>query len=160
MSRALVVVCAALAFLSAALTLPDTWRWLSSQHSELRELTPVDRYQAAGFNNRLPVGGFDFFRTHVRRGDRVFDVGRMVGELQHSFMVATGRKSRAEPFISYFFHEYSSHFPKPGAAFASITARAPFYMGLNHLRIARNDYVTESYGARLVRQAKRLLRAS
>jgi hypothetical protein len=65
-----------------------------------------------------------------------------------------GRKSRAEPFISYFFHEYSSHFPKPGAAFASITARAPFYMGLNHLRIARNDYVTESYGARLVRQAR------
>lgn len=76
MSRALVVVCAALAFLSAALTLPDTWRWLSSQHSELRELTPVDRYQAAGFNNRLPVGGFDFFRTHVKRGDRVFVLAR------------------------------------------------------------------------------------
>lgn len=76
MSRALVVVCAALAFVSAALTLPDTWRWLSSQHSELRELTPVDRYQAAGFNNRLPVGGFDFFRTHVRRGDRVFVLAR------------------------------------------------------------------------------------
>lgn len=76
MSRALVVVCAALAFVSAALTLPDTWRWLSSQHSELRELTPVDRYQAAGFNSRLPVGGFDFFRTHVRRGDRVFVLAR------------------------------------------------------------------------------------
>lgn len=76
MNRALVVVCAALAFVSAALTLPDTWRWLSSQHSELRELTPVDRYQAAGFNNRLPVGGFDFFRTHVRRGDRVFVLAR------------------------------------------------------------------------------------
>jgi hypothetical protein len=75
-SRALVVVCAALAFVSAALTLPDTWRWLSSQHSELRELTPVDRYQAAGFPNRLPVGGFDFFRTHVRRGDRVFVLAR------------------------------------------------------------------------------------
>jgi aminoglycoside phosphotransferase (APT) family kinase protein len=110
------------------------------------------------FGTGMHVGAIDLER--MRRGDRVFDVGRMVGELQHSFMVATGRKSRAEPFISYFFHEYSSHFPKPGAAFASITARAPFYMGLNHLRIARNDYVTESYGARLVRQAKRLLRAS
>jgi hypothetical protein len=75
-SRALVVVCAALAFVSAALTLPETWRWLSSQHSELRELTPVDRYQAAGFNNRLPVGGFDFFRTHVKRADRVFVLAR------------------------------------------------------------------------------------
>jgi hypothetical protein len=104
------------------------------------------------FGTGMHVGAIDLER--MRRGDRVFDVGRMVGELQHSFMVATGRKSRAEPFISYFFHEYSSHFPKPGAAFASITARAPFYMGLNHLRIARNDYVTESYGARLVRKAR------
>ena len=76
MTRALVVLCAALALVSAALTLPDTWRWLSGQHSELSELTPVDRYQAAGFNNRLPVGGFDFFRTHVRRGDRVYVLAR------------------------------------------------------------------------------------
>jgi hypothetical protein len=30
-------------------------------------------------------------------------------------------------------------------------------MGLNLLRIARNDYITESYCQRLVRQAKRLL---
>ena len=76
MTRALVVLCAALALVSAALTLPDTWRWLSDQHSELNELTPVDRNQAAGFNNRLPVGGFDFFRAHVSRGDRVYVLAR------------------------------------------------------------------------------------
>jgi Phosphotransferase enzyme family len=110
------------------------------------------------FGTGMRVGAIDLER--MRRGDRVFDVGRMVGELQHAFMVTTGRKSRAEPFISHFFHEYSSHFPDPGAAFASITTRSPFYMGLNLLRIARNDYITESYAERLVRQAKRLLRVS
>jgi hypothetical protein len=110
------------------------------------------------FGSGMHVGAIDLER--MRRGDRVFDVGRMVGELQHAFMVATGRKSRAEPFIRHFFHEYSSHFSDPSAAYVSITAPAPIYMGLNHLRVARNDYIDESYGQRLVRQAKRLLRAN
>lgn len=72
MTRAAVWLCAALALASSALTLPDTWRWLSDQRAELEELTPVDRVQAPGFNNRLPVGAFDFFRANVRRGDRVY----------------------------------------------------------------------------------------
>ena len=76
MTRAAVVVCAALALLSSALTLPDTWAWLSDQRSDLERLGPADRVQAPGFNNRLPVGGFDFFRANVRRGDRVFVVAR------------------------------------------------------------------------------------
>jgi hypothetical protein len=33
-------------------------------------------------------------------------------------------------------------------------------MAVNLLRIARNDYVGEEYGGRLVRQAKELLRAA
>jgi hypothetical protein len=70
--RAAVVLCAVLAALSTALTLPDTWRWLSEQRSDAAELTPVDRIQAPGFSNRLPVGGFDFFRANVKRGDKVF----------------------------------------------------------------------------------------
>lgn len=76
MTRALVVACAGVALASAAITLPDTWRWLSEQRRELAQLTAVDRQQAPGFNNRLPVGGFDFFRAHVRRGDRVFVLAR------------------------------------------------------------------------------------
>jgi hypothetical protein len=70
------LVCAALALGSALLTLPDTWRWLSDQHSALVGLGPADRVQAPGFNNRLPVGGFDFFRANVRRGDRVYVLAR------------------------------------------------------------------------------------
>lgn len=76
MSRAAAGVCAAIALLSAALTLPDTWSWLSDQRRDSEELSAADRFQAAGFSNRLPVGGFDFFRTQVRRGDRVFVLTR------------------------------------------------------------------------------------
>jgi hypothetical protein len=70
--RAGVALCAALAAVSIALTLPDTWRWLSDQHRDSAELTSLDRFEAPGFNNRLPVGGFEFFRTNVKRGDKVF----------------------------------------------------------------------------------------
>lgn len=89
----------------------------------------------------------------------MFDVGRVAGELQHAFMLATGSRKRAEPFIGHFLWEYSCHFPDRGAAFASITARLPYYMALNLLRIARNDYIAPDYGARLVRKAKLLLQA-
>jgi len=33
-------------------------------------------------------------------------------------------------------------------------------MGLNLLRIARNDYIARDYGGRLVKRAKKLLRAA
>jgi hypothetical protein len=42
----------------------------------------------------------------------------------------------------------------------SVRARAPYYMALNLLRIARNDYIDRDYGGRLTNQAKRLLRAA
>ncbi len=96
----------------------------------------------------------------MKRGDRMFDVGRVAGELQHSFMNATGDKRRAEPFIGHFLWEYACHFPDRRGAFASITERAPYYMALNLLRIARNDYISSHYSGKLVSQAKKLLRAS
>lgn len=137
--------------------LRDLWRdcprmWQDRQVWLHGDATPGNFLFGAG----LHVGAIDLER--MRRGDRAFDLGRLVGELQHAFMAATAHKSRAEPFISYFFREYSSHFPDRHTAFDSITARTPFYMGLNHLRIARNDYITEAYRRRLIRQAKRLLR--
>ena len=69
-------VCAAIALVSAAITLPGTWGWLSDQRGDLEGMSAVDRIQAPGFNNRLPVGAFDFFRANVRRGDRVFVLAR------------------------------------------------------------------------------------
>ena len=109
------------------------------------------------FGRGLDVAAIDLER--MKRGDRMFDVGRVAGELQHAFMSATGNWRTAEPFIGHFLWEYSCHFPDRDRAFRSITARAPYYMGLNLLRIARNDYIATDYGATLVRQAKKLLRA-
>lgn len=76
MTRALVALCAALALASAVSTLPATWQWLSDERAQLEGLSAVDRYQAAGFGNRLPVGAFDFFRANVKRGDRVYVLAR------------------------------------------------------------------------------------
>jgi aminoglycoside phosphotransferase (APT) family kinase protein len=109
------------------------------------------------FGHQLDVGAIDLER--MKRGDRMFDVGRVAGELQHAFMSATGDRHRAEPFIGHFLWEYSCHFPDRQRAFRSITSRAPYYMGLNLLRIARNDYIGTEYGRRLVAQSKELLRA-
>lgn len=109
------------------------------------------------FGGGLNVGAIDLERT--RRGDRMFDVGRVAGELQHAFMAATGDANRVEPFLGHFLWEYSCHFPDRDAAFRSITARLPFYMAMNLLRVARNDYVGPEYANALVDQAKRLLHA-
>ena len=109
------------------------------------------------FGGGLDVGAIDLER--MKRGDRMFDVGRVAGELQHAFMSATGDRHRAEPFIGHFLWEYSCHFPDRQTAFTSITSRAPYYMALNLLRIARNDYVSDHYRGKLVDQAKELLRA-
>ena len=110
------------------------------------------------FGPGMDVAAIDLER--MKRGDRVFDVGRVAGELQHSFMRDSGVRRRAEPFIGHFLWEYSGHFPVREQTFESVTARAPYYMALNLLRIARNGYIDQDYGRRLVTRAKRMLRAA
>jgi len=109
------------------------------------------------FGHGLDVAAIDLERA--RRGDRMFDVGRVAGEIQHAFMSATGSPDRAEPFIGHFLWEYCCHFPDRDAAFGSITSRLPYYMAMNLLRVARNDYVCHDYARQLLRQSKRLLKA-
>ena len=139
--------------------LSDCWRdrprmWQDQEVWLHGDATPANFL----FGHGLDAAAIDLER--MKRGDRVFDLGRVAGELQHSFMSATGDRSQAEPFIGHFLWEYSCHFPDRHDAFRSITARTPYYMGLNLLRIARNDYIDHEYAGRLVRQAKNLLRAA
>jgi Phosphotransferase enzyme family len=139
--------------------LRDCWRdrpqmWQDRQVWLHGDATPANFL----FGQGLDVAAIDLER--MRRGDRMFDVGRVAGELQHAFMSAVGDRHRAEPFIGHFLWEYSCHFPDRQRTFESITARAPYYMALNLLRIARNGYIDHDYGGRLVGQAKLLLRAA
>ena len=139
--------------------LRDRWRdrpqmWEDRQVWLHGDATPANFLFGPG----LDVAAIDLER--MKRGDRMFDVGRVAGELMHSFMNAVGDRHRAEPFIGHFLWEYSCHFPDRQQTFESITARVPYYMALNLLRIARNDYIGQEYGGRLVARAKKLLRAA
>ena len=79
----------------------------------------------------------------MKRGDRVFDVGRVAGEIQHAFMAATTATSPPGPSRSSGTSCGSTAATSPIATppFASVTSRLPYYMAMNLLRVARNDYV-------------------
>jgi serine/threonine protein kinase len=137
--------------------LRDRWRerprmWEDQQVLVHGDATPSNFL----FGDDLNVIAIDLER--MRRADRVFDLGRIAGELEHFYLQATGNKYAAEPFIGHFLWEYACHFPDRQRAFRSITGRVPFQMGLTLLRIARNSWVNAAYRQRLVEEAKIILR--
>jgi aminoglycoside phosphotransferase (APT) family kinase protein len=93
----------------------------------------------------------------MKLADRVFDLGRVVGELQHYFLQQTGDKWLAEPFIGHFLWEYACHFPDRDHAFAAITRRVPFYVAITLMRIARNAWINHKYSRRLLEEARKTL---
>jgi hypothetical protein len=139
--------------------LRDRWRerpdmWADQQVWLHGDATPANFL----FGHGMDVAAIDLER--IKRGDRMFDVGRVAGELQHAFMRSGGDRHRAEPFIGHFLWEYSCHFPDRDRTFQSISGRLPYYMALNLLRIARNGYIDRQYGRRLVGRAHKLLQAA
>ena len=108
------------------------------------------------FGEGLAVMAFDLERSKL--GDRVFDTGRIAGELQHFFLRATGNAKAAEPFIKHFIWEYACHFPDREIAYKSINGRTPFYRGITLLRIARNGWVGAEHRYRLIHEAVECLR--
>ncbi len=136
----------------------DRWReqpcmWADRQVLVHGDATPSNLLFGAGLN----VIALDLER--MQRTDRIFDVGRIAGELKHFFLRATGDKYAAEPFIGHFLWEYACHFPDREHAFRAITARTPLHMALTLLRIARNDWIDHSYRRRLIDEAKLTLRS-
>ena len=137
--------------------LRDRWRekprmWEDNQVLVHGDATPSNLL----FGSGLSVIAIDLER--MKYADRTFDLGRIAGELQHYFLQANGNKHAAEPFIGHFLWEYACHFPDRGRAFHSITGRLPFQMALTLLRIARNAWVSAPHRARLVQEAKIILR--
>jgi Phosphotransferase enzyme family len=138
--------------------LRDQWRneakmWEDRQVMVHGDATP-DNFM---FGEGPRVITFDLERA--RPADRVFDSGRIAGELKHFFLRATGNKYAAEPFIGHFLWEYACHFPNRDRAFGSIIGRIPFYMGTTLLRISRNGWVGPVYRRQLVDEAKNCLRS-
>ena len=109
------------------------------------------------FGQGLSVMAIDLER--MQWADRVFDLGRLCGELKHVFFQGIGDPSAAEPFIGHFLWEYCCHLPNHRDAFAAITKRVPFYLGITLLRIARNSWISTDYRWQLVQEAKQSLRA-
>ncbi len=137
--------------------LRDRWRERTSMWQDQQVLVHGDATPSNFlFGSGIDVIALDLER--MKRADRVFDIGRIAGELQHFFLRATGNKYAAEPFIGHFLWEYACHFPDRDRAFRSITRRVPFYMGLTLLRIARNSWVSADYRRRLVEEARITLR--
>ncbi|MGE0086210.1 MAG: phosphotransferase family protein [Desulfococcaceae bacterium] len=95
----------------------------------------------------------------MKWADRVFDLGRLCGELKHFFFRSAGNPLAAEDFIGHFLWEYCCHFPDRHSAFAAINRRVPFYMGITLLRIARNSWIDSDYRRHLIHEAKQILRA-
>jgi len=71
-ARAAVVVAFAVALVSAARDYRGTWDWLSGQRAQFVHLSATERVQEPGVAQLLPVDAFDFFRSHLREGDRYF----------------------------------------------------------------------------------------
>jgi aminoglycoside phosphotransferase (APT) family kinase protein len=137
--------------------LRDQWRNRASMWEDQKVMVHGDATpENFMFGNGLEVVAFDLERA--RHADRVFDTGRIAGELKHFFMRATGNRHAADPFIGHFLWEYACHFPDRESAFHSITGRTPFYLGITLLRIARNDWVDAEYRRRLINEAKECLR--
>jgi hypothetical protein len=133
-ARAAALTCAALALGSVAITLPDTWEWLADQREQLELLDPVDRAQAPGFNNRLPVGGFDFFRRNVRRGDRVF-VHAREGTTVRGVDFPTG----ARTFARYYLLPATIVSTPEEATVVVAIGRDPAELGLRYTSVLRDD---------------------
>jgi len=94
----------------------------------------------------------------MKWADRVFDLGRLCGELKHHFFRATANPMAAEPCIGHFIWAYCCHFPDRESAFHAITRRLPFYLGVTLLRIARNSWIDPDYRRCLLREAVANLR--
>ncbi len=136
--------------------LRDRWReqpkmWADRQVLVHGDATPENFL----FGGNVSVLSFDLER--LRRADRIYDTGRIAGELKHFFLETAGDRHAAEPFIGHFLWEYACHFPDRERTFAETTRRVPFYMGMTLLRIARNHWLSMDYRRRLVWEGEKCL---
>ena len=69
---ALAGLLAATALASSLWTYPASWQFLRREHAQFDGYTAQDRLEAAAYANGIPIDAFNFFRSHLRRGDLYF----------------------------------------------------------------------------------------
>jgi thiamine kinase-like enzyme len=139
-------------------SLRENWRIRAFMWEDRRVIVHGDATPSNfKFGSGRQVMIFDLER--MMWADRVFDLGRLCGELKHFFMQTAGDRWAAEPFIGHFLWEYCGYFPDRENSFRSITQRLPFYLGITLLRIARNHWIEWNYRRQLIDEAKENLRA-
>jgi hypothetical protein len=95
----------------------------------------------------------------LRRGDRLWDLAWVAGELKHAWGWRAGDMSGAEGAIRHFFRAYVTALPQGAGLAPRVFRLNPFYMALAELRIARNSYLSWDYRRELVAEARRCLAA-
>jgi hypothetical protein len=68
--RAAVAVAFAAGLVSGVKDYRATWNWLSGQRAQFVHFSAAERRQEPGVAQLLPVDAFEFFRSHLRKGDR------------------------------------------------------------------------------------------
>jgi len=128
------------------------WMWFSPSSQIHGDCTPTNFI----FGKDPELAALDLERS--KRSDPTYDLGRVAGELKHSFISFTRNGWRSESFITHFYREYCSHGESPQRLFNEITGRSPFYQAITELRIAKNHWVSPDHRRRLVDEAKNCLR--
>ena len=93
----------------------------------------------------------------LRRGDRLWDLSWVAGELKHVWGWRTSDFSGSEAVIRHFFRMYLTVTGLDPPLAQRLFSLNPFYMALAELRIARNLYLTRNYRRELVAEARRCL---
>jgi hypothetical protein len=96
-ARATATLALAVALVSSLKDYRGTWNWLSGQRAQFVHLSKTERAQEPGVAQLLPVDAFDFFRAHLRKGDRYFIAAR-----PGRFQAGVDRAQAARIFSRYY----------------------------------------------------------
>ncbi|MEP6977907.1 MAG: hypothetical protein ABI948_07610 [Thermoleophilia bacterium] len=86
------------ALASTLKTYPESWRFLHREHAQFAGDTAQDRLEEAAYANGIPIDAFNFFRAHLRRGDRYY----VSAPSSASFTPGVDRSAALQTFGRYY----------------------------------------------------------
>lgn len=118
---------------STAWTFGPTWRWLSTQRSTYAHDSALDRFEATGYGNALPVAGYEFFRGRLRSGERYY-----LAAAPGAYIGGVDRRTGLATFARYFLlPAIQVGDPKQADAIVSVGVD-PATLGLTYSRVVQS----------------------